>query len=566
MSEQGGGPPDSWPPEDDFVLQGSFGAGPGATARHDRLVSLIHRRGRRLFTLAFWLGGSLDEAEERSQDALLRLLDAGDAAPSGDAAPRPADAPVPVAEEEERRGRRLVLAAWRRGRGFGRARWGDRGRRRVAEPALHAALARLDPDQRAVLVLRMGEGLDEAEVASLLSIDTVMVRDCLARARGRIARHLGAAASGGRRRLDHDEEVALSGYLDGRLDPERHAAFERRLQTDRVLRAAVELHRGLTLEFHEEAPPLPRGYQERARKRLGDAPRDGTPPDDRRPGPAALWMAGGAVVVLAVILGLLIHARPPLKSEAVPAEGAVDDTTPATAAPTPDAETVRALQSLGYLAATRPTPRPTPPRPSSPAALPRDRAAAVPRSAPAATAVPDVRGSATPEEAAPPPPAASPSPVVPEASAGAASAAAPESVSVPEPAPAGTPAAGEAGAEPSPAPEASSLPFRVVPLPSRPALGLDHEVIRSAPEWSARFPQGDAPAVDFATEMVILLRDALGSAPPSRLRVVAIVPLPGRLRVECRIDRAVAAGSASPPAGQALILPADDRPIQISMP
>src|SRR2546428_2301779 len=83
-------------------------------------------------------------------------------------------------------------------------------------------------------------------------------------------------------RLSRDLEEKLSLYLDGRLPKADRAEFERRIESDPDLREAVEFHRGLTLEFHEEAPPLPRGYAERARARL-EAARRAYGPASRAP-------------------------------------------------------------------------------------------------------------------------------------------------------------------------------------------------------------------------------------------------------------------------------------------
>ena len=57
---------------------------------------------------------------------------------------------------------------------------------------VHAVLASLSPDQRAVLVLRDLDGLAEAEVAALLSIPEGTVKSRLHRARGAFARRWSA--------------------------------------------------------------------------------------------------------------------------------------------------------------------------------------------------------------------------------------------------------------------------------------------------------------------------------------------------------------------------------------
>src|SRR5260221_12195351 len=85
--------------------------------------------------------------------------------------------------------------------------------------------------------------------------------------------------------LGRETEERLSLYLDGRLPPSERVEFERRIETDPQLREALEVHRGLSLEFHEEAPPLPRGYAERARARLKQA--GGAAAPARAPGAGA---------------------------------------------------------------------------------------------------------------------------------------------------------------------------------------------------------------------------------------------------------------------------------------
>ncbi|HXH27410.1 MAG TPA: hypothetical protein VNL37_00080, partial [Candidatus Polarisedimenticolia bacterium] len=98
MSEEQGDPPDGGPPGGGFLLHGPFGAWPEETARRDRLQGLIRRQARHLFHIAFWLTGSVEEAERRSQDALQRLL--GETAETSPAAGTPLpDGGVPPSGE-----------------------------------------------------------------------------------------------------------------------------------------------------------------------------------------------------------------------------------------------------------------------------------------------------------------------------------------------------------------------------------------------------------------------------------------------------------------------------------
>lgn len=57
---------------------------------------------------------------------------------------------------------------------------------------LHRALGRLSERQRAVAVLRLVFGMNEAEVANALGIQVGTVKQHLHRARGRLRLHLGA--------------------------------------------------------------------------------------------------------------------------------------------------------------------------------------------------------------------------------------------------------------------------------------------------------------------------------------------------------------------------------------
>src|SRR5258707_3703097 len=91
--------------------------------------------------------------------------------------------------------------------------------------------------------------------------------------------------------LGRETEERLSLYLDGRLPPSERVEFERRIETDPELREALEFHRGLSLEFHEEAPPLPRGDAERARARLKQA--GGAAVPARGPGAGRTTVAPG---------------------------------------------------------------------------------------------------------------------------------------------------------------------------------------------------------------------------------------------------------------------------------
>src|SRR2546428_7654660 len=123
--------------------------------------------------------------------------------------------------------------------------------------------------------------------------------------------------------------------------------FKRRIQADSSLREQVEFHRGLTLELHEEAPPLPRdflprvhGRIERARETLalvdeaalsaGWEPAGRAAAGRRRRSPLLIVGTVAAAVIVLLAVALLVARRrsptvpgaPPAGStQALPAEG-----------------------------------------------------------------------------------------------------------------------------------------------------------------------------------------------------------------------------------------------------
>ena len=164
--------------------------------------TIVGRYGPRLFGLAYRLSGSREDAEDLSQEAMVRAY----------------------RSTERFRGEadyftylyRIVLNLWRnqlRSRRRWRmvSLWGS-GRRDEVERAaprdledaapgphdrlvgreqaqrVQEALARLDPGLRAVLILRVAEDLEYEEIAKVLKIPIGTVRSRLARARSRIRR------------------------------------------------------------------------------------------------------------------------------------------------------------------------------------------------------------------------------------------------------------------------------------------------------------------------------------------------------------------------------------------
>src|SRR6266699_1978276 len=304
---------------------------------------IIQRYGRRLYVLAYHLTGEGAEADELTTDVLMRAVLAPD---------------LPASEGEA--GvflGRLLIGVWKE-----RLQSGDKGRGpRAVTPesrgheSLWRALSRLDPVSRAVLVLRLAEGLEYETIGKVLDMAPDVVYARLLQAR--------AGLREGDRLVNPALFETMNLYLDARLPVVQRGEFERRIQSDSSLREQVEFHRGLTLDLHEETPPLPRdfvarvhGRIERARETLalvdqaalsaGWEPAAATAPPERRRWPVVVAgsLAAGVIAVLSVALLLALRRTPAASGPAPPG--------PAPSAPsaTPDQATIEALRSLGYLA------------------------------------------------------------------------------------------------------------------------------------------------------------------------------------------------------------------------
>ncbi len=502
---------------------------------HDEL---IQRYGRRLFVLAYHLTGRSAEAEELCRECLIRSLLAPD---------------FPAADKEAgvflHRG---LISLWRE-------RAGLPGRAAESAPGGHAvlfrALSRLDPVSRAVLVLRVAEGLEYETIGKVLDMAPDVVYARLLQARGGLRE--------GERALETSLFETMNLYLDGRLPPDRRGAFERRMQIDSSLRERVEFHRGLTLELHEEAPALPRDFIARLREQLekmretlllvdqatevvGLEPGSGPPAVERIAPPAGRHLSPWAAVAGAVIF-LIVGVGLGLWMSRRRADGATEQRQPAAGAipaATPDEATIEALRSLGYLAPgkehssvipnkttpTVPAAKKSPPPPGG-----TKRVKSPTLASPTSNATP------SPSET----PAAAPSPT-------------PEEAATPSP----TPAAPSIEATP----QESPLAWRVIPVAKAPGQGRDYQVIRTSQEWAALFEDtGAPPSIGFDGEMVVLLRYDLVSDPPARLVVASVNNTGGELLIECRRQQPESeAGPATPAsAGQALVVPISDLPIRV---
>ena len=505
---------------------------------------IIQRYGRRLFVLAYHLTGDGAEADELTIDVLMRAV----LAPDQPASEREAGVFLS----------RLLIAMWK-----DRLQSGDKGGgpRAVApgsrgHEALWRALSRLDPVSRAVLVLRLAEGLEYETIGKVLDMAPDVVYARLLQARGGLRE--------ADRLVDPAVFETMNLYLDARLPAVQRGEFERRIQADSSLREQVEFHRGLTLELHEETPPLPRdfvprvhGRIERARETLalvdqatlsaGWEPAAAAPRPVQRRWPLVIAgsVAAGVIVVLSVALLFALRRSPAAPgtapsgpSLAVPPQGP---------SATPDQATIEALRSLGYLAPGKERQGKQPlVKPVEKGAKPRKPARAAPGPSPATT---PARTGATPAP--------------PMETRGEAAAFGP-------PAPAATTTSGDLqpeGTPPPPAPSETSVPWRILPVAGVPDSGRDYQVIRTEQGWAALFEGAGAPApaIAFDKEMAILLRYDLAGDPPSRLVVRSVRATPEALVIECRKEetRAVQDQAGAPAAGQVVVLPIADQPIRV---
>jgi len=499
---------------------------------------IIQRYARRLYVLAYHLTGDGAEADDLTMDVLMRSALAPD---------------FPATEQQA--GvflSRLLIGMWKE-----RLQSGNRGvgprpvtPQSRAHDALWRALSRLDPVSRAVLILRLAEGLEYETIGRVLEMAADVVYARLLQAR--------AGLRGGGPQLSPALFETMNLYLDARLPNEQRNEFERRMQADTALQEQVEFHRGLTLELHEETPPLPRdflsriqGRIERARETLalvdeaalsaGWEPVSVETPSRPRRWPIVVLGAAAAGLIVALSVALVIVVR---RSSSVPgsAPAGHSEQQPAGApAPTPDQATIEALRSLGYLAPGKErTPKNPPAKPArSPKAAKSSAGSA--GSTPAATPAP----AGTPAAAATPVPAGTP------ASAG---------TPAPAPSPASTP--------PSPGPEEPAAAWRVLRVERVPEPGLDHQVIGSRSAWALLFGEGaPVPGIDFEKEMGILLGYGPTGDPPSFLIVTSVQVSGEALVIGCRTEPA-GSGSApdgGTPTGQVVVLPITDRPIRIAI-
>jgi RNA polymerase sigma-70 factor (sigma-E family) len=146
----------------------------------------------RLHRLAWWLTGDWGQAEELAQEALVRTWWRWPLVRRLD---RPGDYARKVLVNRHRSLRRRALVE---------ARYAARLQVETTAPfaghedaaVLAAALRRLTPRQRAVVVLRFQEDLSVAEVARLLRMSVGAVKSTTSRALARLRSQLGPSAGG----------------------------------------------------------------------------------------------------------------------------------------------------------------------------------------------------------------------------------------------------------------------------------------------------------------------------------------------------------------------------------
>jgi len=154
----------------------------------EKLGELFDAHHARLYRLARRLTSDPEEARDLVQEAFLRAARSPARVPDG-AAAEPWLVRVVVNLCRDRRRRQVVRQ--RPPAGPVPQQPGNPESAAVARATVQAALARLSPRRRAVLVLHELEGADAAEVARLLGIARVTVRWHLAAARRDVKQFLG---------------------------------------------------------------------------------------------------------------------------------------------------------------------------------------------------------------------------------------------------------------------------------------------------------------------------------------------------------------------------------------
>ncbi len=176
----------------------------GADAPPRDFDEIVRLHGRRLYVLAYRLTGNRAEAEDLSQETLVRAYMAiGGFRGEASVYTYLYRALLNLWKNQVRSRRRWRLVPLPVGRG------GERREGEIQEPPdgspgpherlvgqeqaerLRRALLEIEPEFRSVLVLRVAEGLEYEEIAAALGIRVGTVRSRLARARGKIRELMG---------------------------------------------------------------------------------------------------------------------------------------------------------------------------------------------------------------------------------------------------------------------------------------------------------------------------------------------------------------------------------------
>lgn len=140
------------------------------------------RRARALLGLAYVLTGSVHDAEDLAQEALLRTQANWDKvakAKSADRYVRRLLTNLYISQQRRRRIREVTLSAVNLGRSDTVP---DASSVVETREAVIQAVSQLPPRQRAIIVLKYYEALDTAEIADAMAINEASVRSALARA------------------------------------------------------------------------------------------------------------------------------------------------------------------------------------------------------------------------------------------------------------------------------------------------------------------------------------------------------------------------------------------------
>ena len=153
----------------------------------DTFVAFVEERGRALYRYGYLLTGNAHDADDLVQEALLRVRRRWGRVTEPEAYTRTAMARLNISFWRRRRRETLTAAPPEAGRTDGRLDQIEN------DTGLWDRVARLPARQRAVLVLRYHEGLDDERIAEVLGISRGTVRSQAARALDKLRAPEGSA-------------------------------------------------------------------------------------------------------------------------------------------------------------------------------------------------------------------------------------------------------------------------------------------------------------------------------------------------------------------------------------